>query len=469
VICVGILLLVLATSAQAFAQDEWDVEVEEEPAAATPTPASGDWDVDVAESTAQPVADQDFATSSLFGSYLTPKGYFENQAMAFTLPRQVSAPDASGWELMNYNRLRIDLGAKPVRGFSMDADLVVRTYHGTTTYDLRDMLPKKFDRTLAGMAAVDPSLITYQMTDEIFLDNAFFTANAGPLRLKVGKQQIRFGSGYLWNPTDPFNVKDLLDPTYELTGITAARLQLFLPHEVLLEAYALPYKRLGGYHMESAAGAARARIALGQWVVAATYAYFWDVVGVDWSLFPVDARRNLVGLEVTGEVAGVGVWGEGAFNIVDQRDTERFAPFGHPDLDLDRIAWVEALGGVNYMFEGGVLVQAEYLYNGRGRRHSENYVLWDWMAYLEQTVRYLGRHYATGLVQVPLESTHVTLSLMGITNLSDESFVLTPWIQWDWSQYLAVMLYGGISWGDQDTDEFRAMGQAAYLRFRFSF
>ena len=43
-------------------------------------------------------------------------------------------------------------------------------------------------------------------------------------------------------------------------------------------------------------------MAFGQWVVAATYAYFWDVFGLDGLGTPLDARRNLVGLEVTGEL-----------------------------------------------------------------------------------------------------------------------------------------------------------------------
>ena len=31
----------------------------------------------------------------------------------------------------------------------------------------------------------------------------------------MGKQQISLGTGYVWNPTDVFNIKELFDPTYE--------------------------------------------------------------------------------------------------------------------------------------------------------------------------------------------------------------------------------------------------------------
>jgi len=42
----------------------------------------------------------------------------------------------------------------------------------------------------------------------------------------VGEQQISLGTGYAWNPTNIFNVKDLPDPTYEQPGHTALRADL---------------------------------------------------------------------------------------------------------------------------------------------------------------------------------------------------------------------------------------------------
>lgn len=493
----AILMLALATTANlprvALAQDDWDV-VADEPEAAGASDNSdadggarsgniagsdGEWDatgspeptVHLPESTANTAPAEDF--SLLDSQAIRWSGYFENQASLFRLPRERTAPDSSGFAVMDYNRLRLDLSARPVRGFRMDADVIARTFHGTTRYDLRDMMAPKFDTELDVLATLDPSWVQINLTDEIFIDNAFFTADAGPFRLRVGKQQIRFGSGYLWNPTDPFNTKDLLDPTYELTGITAARLQLFLPSEGVLEAYGLPRGRLEGFHAEDMAAVLRARVALDRWVAGVTYVYFQDIVGIDrTTVEQLDARRSLFGVEVTGEIAGVGVWGEGAFNLTDRKSAAtRLQSFGDPACpgDLEQLCWFEALGGASYTFEGGVLVQAEYLYNGRGYADSEGYELSDWYAYLDQTVRYLGMHYATAMVQIPFEQLHLTATAMAIANLSDRSLLLTPSVQWDWSQYLALTLYGGLVRSDDATDEFRAVGQAGYLRFRFSF
>ncbi len=47
-----------------------------------------------------------------------------------------------------------------------------------------------------------------EIKDEfIFLDY-----NKLRLNIRVGKQQLPWGTGYAWNPTDIFNAKDILDP-----------------------------------------------------------------------------------------------------------------------------------------------------------------------------------------------------------------------------------------------------------------
>ncbi len=399
--------------------------------------------------------------------HLSWKGYYENQLSVFALPRHTTDPDGTGVDLMDMNKLRLDLQVRPLPGFSADADVVVRTFHGSKKYHLADMLPGKFGPELASLEALDPSLVTYRLENEIFLDNAYLTANVWKLRLRVGKQQIRFGSGYLWNPTDPFNVIDLLDPSYEKTGVTAVRLQVFLPNEGLIEAYVLPEPDLDDFHLEDTALALRLRTAVGRWVFATTYVYFQDLAGIDpLALDPADAavysRRHLLGIEITGEIGGMGVWAEAAFNMMRRDVWQGLEKIGRPD-------WIEAMAGLSYTFRGGTMVMAEYLYNSRGGEDSDAYTLTQWFAYLEQTIRTLGRHYATATVQVPVSRIHTTFSVTGMVNISDPSFLINPWIRFDWTQYMAVMLYGAFTWGRTPESEFPSFGQAGYLRLRFSF
>ena len=426
-----------------------------------------EWD-DVVEEAGE--EEEEAAGGPLLGwieEHLSWKGYYENQLSIFALPRHGSDPDGTGVDLVDVNKLRLDVQVRPLPGFSADADVVLRTFHGTRKYHLADVLPQKFAAELAALEALDPSLVTYRLENEIALDNAFLTANFWKLRLRVGKQQIRFGSGYLWNPTDPFNVIDLLDPTYEKVGVTAVRLQVFLPDEGLLEAYVLPEPDLDDFHLEDTALAFRARTVLGRWVFATTYVYFQDLAGIDpLAADPAKAavysRRHLLGIEVTGEIGGMGVWAEAAFNMMRRDSWQGLEKVGRPD-------WIEAMAGLSYTFRGGTTVMAEYLYNSRGGEGSSSYTLTQWFAYLEQTIRTLGRHYATATVRVPVPGIHTTFSVTGMVNISDPSFLINPWIRFDWTQYLAVMVYGAFTWGRTPESELSSFGQAGYLRLRFSF
>jgi hypothetical protein len=435
--------------------------------AAAPALAEEDeWD-DVAEEVEEEEADDDASFTGWIDEHLSWKGYYENQLSVFALPRHSADPDGTGVDLMDVNKLRLDVQVRPLPGFSADADVVFRTFHGAKKYHLADMLPSKFAPELAALEALDPSLVTYRLENEIFLDNAFLTANFWKLRLRVGKQQIRFGSGYLWNPTDPFNVIDLLDPSYEKVGVTAVRLQVFLPNEGLLEAYVLPEPDLADFHLEDTALAFRARTAVGRWVFATTYVYLQDLAGIDpLTLDPADAavysRRHLLGVEITGEIGGMGVWAEAAFNMMRRDSWQGLEKIGRPD-------WIEAMAGLSYTFRGGTMIMAEYLYNSRGGEDSDAYTLTHWFAYLEQTIRTLGRHYATATVQVPAPRIHTTFSVTGMVNISDPSILINPWIKFDWTQYLAVMLYGAFTWGHTPESEFSSFGQAGYVRLRFSF
>lgn len=56
------------------------------------------------------------------------------------------------------------------------------------------------------------------------IDNAYFSYEDGPFVLYTGKQRIKWGTGYFWNPTDKLQPeKNLINPTIDLEGIYALR------------------------------------------------------------------------------------------------------------------------------------------------------------------------------------------------------------------------------------------------------
>ena len=412
----------------------------------------------------------DFTVSPDAQQTITWSGYVENQATLMALPHR-DAEDAedtggSGLDLLDYNKLRLELEARPQPGFSANANIVARSWHGTTSMDLADLLPERFDNDLALLALFDPDATQYQFQNEIAINDAYFTARQGRFKLRMGKQQFRFGSGWFWNPTDPFTVKDLLDPSYEKQGVTAARLQLNLPLQGLLEAWALPRQTWGDFQVEDSALAFRARVAPGQWVFTASQASLRDLAALDLSATDMDAfmvqgRRHIFGLDVAGEVGGVGLWLEGAYNRMHLDDWTDLEPIAQQ-------AWYEVEAGTSYTIRGGTTFMAEYLYNERGASYSDDYTLWRWLLYMDQTLRTLGQHYGTATVQVPLGRLHTDLAVSAIANLSDGSWLLNPWVSYDWGQNLEISLYGALGFGG-DEGEMSSFGQAGTLRARFSF
>lgn len=58
------------------------------------------------------------------------------------------------------------------------------------------------------------------------IDNAYFSIMQGPFITYVGKQRIKWGVGYAWNPSDLLQpTKDIFDPTRYLEGIYAVRME----------------------------------------------------------------------------------------------------------------------------------------------------------------------------------------------------------------------------------------------------
>ncbi|MBW2263663.1 MAG: hypothetical protein JRG91_17000, partial [Deltaproteobacteria bacterium] len=172
--------LVLAAAPALAEEEEWDDVADEE------------WDDEAEEE------EGNFALTDWIGDHLSFGGYYENQFSIFALPRHTADPGGWSVDVMDVNKLRLDLQARPLEGFSADADVVLRSFHGTTKFHLVDMLPRKFEADIAIIEAIDPSLVIYRLENEIYLDNAYLTAHVRSVRLRVGKQQIRFGSGYLW-------------------------------------------------------------------------------------------------------------------------------------------------------------------------------------------------------------------------------------------------------------------------------
>lgn len=61
---------------------------------------------------------------------------------------------------------------------------------------------------------------------EYFIDSVYFSFENGPFILYAGKQRIKWGVGYTWNPTNKLQpAKNILDPEIDLEGFYALRME----------------------------------------------------------------------------------------------------------------------------------------------------------------------------------------------------------------------------------------------------
>jgi hypothetical protein len=232
-------------------------------------------------------------------------GYFEPQLMVTYL-------DGRMYQL-NSNKLRVDLSDDITERISLVGNVNYINYNGKTRWNLLDFVP---DRLFAGVPDSLTFLYEYEYKDEDELDNAYLRISSDLLTLTVGKQQFSVGSGYVWNPTDLFNVKDINDPTYERTGVNGIRLDVGISDVHTLTLFYSPeddFDKSGKF--------ARFRGTISHFDYALTAGertlQFTDFE----TFFQRDNKKGILGFDINGELLGLGCWSENACVFMeDSRD-----------------------------------------------------------------------------------------------------------------------------------------------------
>ena len=375
------------------------------------------------------------------GQQLELGGYYENQ---FT-PQEIGG----GLVLQDRDRLRLDLFSQVDDRVVFAGDVVWQVYHGATELNALDLLPGSVVEAHAadlGVSAWQLRPLYYlAFEDEHFIDNAHVTVYLGRLSLRVGAQQLPWGTGYTWNPTDVFHDKSFLDPTYERKGIDALVAESTFGAEGRITGVLSV-----GSDWSHTARALKIRDHIRGWDLSA--------VAVQEREQEVDhatgtesrPRRRLLGGDVSGQAAGVGIWGEGARNWV-----------------TGSRGFVQYVVGLDHTTLGGTYLLAEYYHNGRGRSGEANYSIGDWMRLLGARGENLGRDYLSVGLSRPARELW-TLSMYAIANLSDCSLVAFPWVEYNLGDNTEVDATAYLPLGGALT-EFGASGYGGLARLRVYF
>lgn len=368
-------------------------------------------------------------------------GYYENQFFPQVLNDKLI--------LQDYNKVRLDLSAEVGENISFHADYIYRVFHGATEFSAFDFIPESVVLSYAEMlqTPVDSlrPLFNFNLENENFLDNAFVTIYFNHLNIRIGKQQLPWGTGYTWNPTDIFNDKNLLDPTYEKVGVNAFKVEVLFGSEGMLTGI------LGiGEDWNSSTKAFKVKQHTHGFDLSASFVEKTQE-GFDYTLSSaLSEKRRLVGGDFSGGLFGLGVWGEGAYNIMASSDD-----FG------------QYLLGSDYTFESGLYLIGEYYKNELGKTDKSQYDLNDWMRLLSADGENLGQDYLF------LGERHGITELWNwanymIINLNDKSGLIFPWFDYSLNDNTEVMLVGYIPFGEKET-EFGEFGVGGFVRVKVFF
>ena len=348
------------------------------------------------------------------------------------------------------NKLRLDLKWGPLNNVTFAANFDFITYHGKTEWNILDFLPSSV--TSAVPDALKPVYV-FPFSDRIFLDNAYLKLAFKHFDLTAGKQQISLGTGYVWNPTDVFNIKDPLDPTYEQPGHNALRLDVPLGDSYTLTTLYSPDDE---WKSSAKMVQLKGRIAHFDYALIAVEKTwrFHDYTQFDFmnlNFVEMPEKRRLLGASTVGEIFSVGVWAEFAYNWMAL--TEDF---------------YELVAGLDYTFDFQTYVMAEYYRNTLGKTDFRDYDLNDWMRLMASEQKSISRDQMYVLVRHPVTDL-MGLGLSTAYNFSDGSFVLIPTLEYSLSDNVDIVAYFNVNFGKEGTNFAKDLGRGGMIRARVYF
>jgi len=336
-----------------------------------------------------------------------------------------------------YNKLRLDFEAHPDDVVTIGANINIQKYFDNTMWNLLDFLPTDIWQPIFQPEDFPEEMwiteFPIALSDTLFLDNVYLKAGFKHFDLTVGKQQISLGTGYAWNPTDIFNTKQLLDPTYEQTGVNAIRAEIPLKGRTNLDVILSP-----GKDWKESVKMLQLKTGLGRFDMQGTIGqYTWQRTQFNPTTFSIDEQNNLrtlYGGSIVGELAGAGLWIEGAFNKM-----ENIADFS------------EIIFGTDYTFKNGLYIIMEYLRNENGVSSKENLDINNYLRYFMGETHSLMQDYLFGFLSYPLND-FIQFGLLGFRNLNDNSAALNPQISWNLFQDVDLTMVYSHFIGDDNTE-----------------
>ncbi|NQT96897.1 MAG: hypothetical protein HQ562_04065 [Candidatus Marinimicrobia bacterium] len=398
-------------------------------------------------------------------------GYYEAEADYFSLP--------DNQFYFGYHKFRLDLDSAPNDRIRVSANIVSKYYDGASTFNFMEFIDQTYWPELPvidkfGNLVIDSldmpltdvlDELPYQLSDTLFLDNIFLEFHHDRFDLTLGRQQIPSGVGYAWNPTDLFNTKDMMDPTYEDTGVPATRIDvpfgLSTTFTGILQLKDTWDNTTQYYQAKTGLGNFDLSLIYGRFNYSETSlkAILIDSLG-QFGLSPgakipipdtQTRTRELFGFNAEGELFGLGARAELAVNRLD--------------YDSDSLKYEFIIGG-DYTFDNSLYLLGEFYHNDFGVKVDDT-EFDDYLIFLAGQRKSLNQNYFFLMAMYPLTDL-LSGSLFGIANLDDGSLAINPQLTYNIFEDVELSLLVSVFVGD-DRDEFGYQSAGLRLRLRAYF
>ena len=357
------------------------------------------------------------AAASVLHAQVELGGYYENTFQG-DYTREL------GEAIVNASKLRLDFSSGGHQNeVEFKGNINIVAYHGPLSFDVGPYLPD------AVAASLGDSTTTIRFPKgRFYLDNAFLTWRKASCRLRAGKQQLSWGPGYSFNPTDLFHRKDMLDPSYEKEGVTALRFdhQWGVGNDIAVIAALNDNLVSSGYGLRIGS-----HIQAIGYDIALTLHQIEDSVSVDPATLSNQKQlRRALGLEFSGEFLGLGIWFEGNYNWMENED------------DFPR-----AVVGLDYTLRSGLYLVMEGLLNGRGEANAP-YPVEDWLANIAYGEP-VGRSWV--LAGIKYDLFELLSGSIYTFSAPDGGFMVNPRLNYCLAQNADLTVFGAVTLGKDDS------------------
>lgn len=369
-------------------------------------------------------------------------GYFESQLMGSHYQDK--------FYHTSINKLRVDLASSFSENVTFAANFDYITNHGKTDWNILDFMPGEI---VGSIPTDEKGFYQISFRDRTFLDNAYLKIAFDAFDLTIGKQQISLGTGYVWNPIDIFNIKDVLDPSYEQPGHNAllAEIPIGFDYNVTL-IYA------SDDNWENSAKLIRFKGRLAHF----DYSFYGlekEWIFHDYSQFDQENmnfsqnvnKRQMLGFSTAGEVLEMGLWCEYGYNFMDESSD-----------------FYELVIGADHTFDIETYIMLEYYRNSLAKEDYREYTINDWMRSFNSELKTVTRDQIYGIIQHPV-SDYIKMGLSSIFSISDKSLALIPTMNYSFSSDLEFIVYLNFNLGKDGTAFSKLQGNGGLVRARVYF